>query len=327
MTDTPFMRNFVETAGKFESIFMPYAARRRKQSNGRFVHYTSAESGIKIIETKQLWMRSTTCMNDYREVQHGFDILKNVLSKPANITLFESTLDGCVSGPVGVGREAMSYFNREWPNVLFQTYIACVSEHYDHEDAHGRLSMWRAFGRDARVALVFRFPFTLWTTLPLKIIFSPVAYLREHELEEELMLAIESIRADQQFLRGYGRSIIVSMAFTTLIAAVVSLKHEGFAEEREWRGIYMPSRMPSHLVPSEVVTHGGVPQTIYKLPLDKTISPEIAPLDIANTLDGVIIGPTQYPEAMKKAFISKLESAGILDAQNRVVVSGIPIRT
>ena len=40
----------------------------------RFVHYTSADNALKIIRTKRLWMRNTTCMADYREVEHGYQI-------------------------------------------------------------------------------------------------------------------------------------------------------------------------------------------------------------------------------------------------------------
>jgi|SRR5215467_5562609 len=64
---------------KLQSIFMPFALRRRDavaQRNGRFVHYTTAESGLNIISSKTLWMRNTTCMSDYSEVQHGGRILQ-----------------------------------------------------------------------------------------------------------------------------------------------------------------------------------------------------------------------------------------------------------
>ena len=57
-------------------------------------------------------------------------------------------------------------------------------------------------------------------------------------------------------------------------------------------------------IPSDMVTIDGIPQVIYKLPFDKTVSAEVAPLDIASVLDRVIIGPTQYAEEMKRAFAS-----------------------
>jgi hypothetical protein len=73
-----------ELGVRLESIFMPYARSQRIKfltdasgirPSARFVHYTSAESALKIIESKRVWMRNTTCMADYREVQHGFEIL------------------------------------------------------------------------------------------------------------------------------------------------------------------------------------------------------------------------------------------------------------
>jgi hypothetical protein len=67
---------------RLEGIFMPYARRQRDglydsgaKPAARFVHYTSAEAALKIIESKRVWMRNTTCMADYREVQHGFEML------------------------------------------------------------------------------------------------------------------------------------------------------------------------------------------------------------------------------------------------------------
>jgi hypothetical protein len=319
-----------ELASKMESIFMPYAARRRAavvERKGRFVHYTSAASGIEIIKTKRWWMRSTSCMADYREVQHGFDILNRFFNNSANRQLFNTTLDGCVKGRMGAGEEAIALFNLWWGDIRSQAYIASISEHDDEEDAHGRLSMWRAFGHGPRVALVFRFPLTEGLALPLRILFSPVAYLTENELDAEMRWTLECIRNAQPYLQTLPPAQIVEHAFLAIVSAVVSLKHEGFREEREWRPIYFPTRLPSPLVTSELVVVDGVPQTVHKLPFDKTVSPEIAPLDIANVLDRVIIGPTQYAEAMKLAFISVLEGAGISNAEHRVVVSGIPIRT
>src|SRR5713101_8126431 len=80
---------------ELENIFMPYAGKRRDELYGnvatsgaaevkdyaRFVHYTSAEAALKIIKSKRLWMRNTTCMSDYSEVLHGFEILSKVLKE------------------------------------------------------------------------------------------------------------------------------------------------------------------------------------------------------------------------------------------------------
>jgi hypothetical protein len=75
---------------KLESIFTPHARAKRdafyridEKENAplpqKFVHYTSAEAALNIIKSKRIWMRNTTCMSDYREVQHGFEILNRFL--------------------------------------------------------------------------------------------------------------------------------------------------------------------------------------------------------------------------------------------------------
>src|SRR5262245_20353746 len=74
---------------QLEGIFMPYARKKRAKlykdakSRARFVHYTSAEAALSIIQQKRMWMRSTTCMSDYSEVQLGYSILKSILSDEA----------------------------------------------------------------------------------------------------------------------------------------------------------------------------------------------------------------------------------------------------
>ena len=73
---------------------------------------------------------------------------------------------------------------------------------------------------------------------------------------------------------------------------------------------------------------GGVPQIIYKIPLDQTVAPELASLDFTRVFDRLIIGPTPYKFPMYDAFRTALVEAGIsLDvAEERVFASNIPIR-
>jgi hypothetical protein len=86
----------LELAEKLGGILMPYAGRLRSAAiarRGRFVHYTSAVAALEIIKTKRLWMRSTTCMSDYREVQHGFDTLNKFFNDPAGKSAFSEALN------------------------------------------------------------------------------------------------------------------------------------------------------------------------------------------------------------------------------------------
>jgi len=318
-----------------ERVFMPYARERREKLYGnvaasgaaevkqymRFVHYTSADAALKIIKSKRLWMRNTTCMSDYLEVHHGYEILRNVLREKAN-ALFEA-LDAVAQD---AGREAITLFDGWWDNIQLNTFIASMSEHDDAENMHGRLSMWRAFGGiSARVAIVLRVPRVSPGASALNLVFSPVAYFTVDETRSEMNKVIDNIRANRDFLRSFDRQIIVNNVFQMLLMGVVCLKHEGFQEEREWRAVYCPELQPSPLMEFSTEIVGGIPQRVYKVPLEPKV-PVLADLDFARIFDRLIIGPSPYPWVMYDAFAEALKETGVPEAKDRVVTSGIPIR-
>lgn len=318
---------------QLESIFMPRAAKHRGklyagESTARFVHYTSAEAALGIIKSKRVWMRNTTCMSDYREVHHGFAIFQKFFSDEAKRKVFTEALDACVPGAAS---EAIGLFDQWWTagpsGMPLNTYIASISEHDNSEDTHGRLSMWRAFGNSvARVAMVLKLPWYTGGAQALNVMFSPVAYSSESEVHAEIYAVIDNVRANCDFLRSLDRSRVVTVVFYMLLAGVTCLKHEGFHEEREWRAIYTPKRLHSPLMESSVEIVAGVPQTVYKFPLDETVSDVLRGLDLSRILDRLIIGPSPYPWVMYEAFVSYLLKLGVTDAENRVFTSGIPIR-
>jgi hypothetical protein len=76
---------------------------------------------------------------------------------------------------------------------------------------------------------------------------------------------------------------------------------------------------------TEVVS--GVPQFVYKMPLDASVSSALADLDFSRLFDRLIIGPSAYPWALFDAFTRELAKAGIPPAPEQVWNSNIPIRT
>ena len=101
---------------------------------------------------------------------------------------------------------------------------------------------------------------------------------------------------------------------------------EGFREEREWRAIYAPKFWPSTLMESSTEIISGIPQIVYKIPLDAKVSDRFTDLDFPRIFDRLIVGPTSYPWPMYEAFVDALKKAGVDDAEKRLCVSGIPIR-
>ncbi len=326
---TPEMR---EQGIRLANIMMPYAMKQTReffqrepgQTHGRLVHFTTAEAALNIIRTKRFWMRNTNCMSDYREVQHGFDIFSNFFSVAEKHKSFTEALDDCVPG---VASEAIAVFNNSWSDIRLNSYIACLSEHQDSEDSNGRLSMWRAFGGTAtRIGIVLSVPHSSLSTLALNLTFSPVAYLSEFAAHKVLEEVIGNVCANRDFLRTIGRDALVRLVFMTILSGVLCLKHEGFHEEREWRAIYSPKRWPSRLIETSIEVVAGVPQVVYKVPLDVSVSDQITDLDFTQIFDRLIIGPTSYPWPIYGAFVDELTKAGVANSAERVLVSGIPIR-
>ncbi|SDW10543.1 DUF2971 domain-containing protein [Nitrosomonas oligotropha] len=317
-----------ECTKKIEGILLPAVSTNKKsfygeKNHARFVHYTSSESALKIINTKQLWMRNTMCMSDFREVNHGFELLNSFFLEQSNQDKFSEALNSCSPG---IAEKVFKDFNQWLPNIRMETYIASVSEHDDKEDDHGRLSMWRAFGGSStRVAIVFKVPNNIGLPDDLVIGFNPVSYLEKEELHSEINTVIERIEENQVFLRSIDPDMLIDHIFTMLLVNVTCLKHHGFQEEREWRIFYYPKLWSSMLIEQEVVVVGSVPQIVHKLPLNKKMI-GIEEMDFCNIFDRLIIGPSEYPLVQFNAFVYALQEIGIHDAQDRVVISGIPIR-
>ena len=252
----------VKTANALERIFMPSSRARRDSiaaSRQTIRHYTSAEAALSIIRSKAVWMRNTTCMSDYREVHHGFELFNSVLQKDDNRSKLSQALDSIA--PKAVDR-AIDFFNQWWRDIQFNTYISSVSEHDPREDIHGRLSMWRAFGGNtARVGIVLRVPQISLGAAALNIIFSPVAYFTGEQVETELNEVLTNINSNAEFLRNIDHDIIVNTLFYSFVINVTCRKHEGFQEEREWRAIYSPKRWPSPLMHSSLGGRRGCAAT------------------------------------------------------------------
>jgi hypothetical protein len=315
----------LKLAQEVSRVLMPHAWTKRDKvvaDGARFVHYTSAAAGLSIISTKTIWTRNTTCMADYSEVQHG---LRKLTSDPNLLQPLVRLLDAELSN---AGTEAIALFDHWSKDTQFQTYITSISEHDPHEDLHGRLSMWRAFGgQTARVAFVLKIPIENNVGAALNVWLSPVAYFRDDQLAREFQNVHQNVTANLGILRNAPRHILIGAIFIMLVSAVVCLKHEGFHEEREWRIVYNPKRVNSPLMQFSVEVIGGVPQTIYKIPINGDPPDQLGEINIGNLLDRVIIGPSPYPWAMYEAFVSELIKAGVPDAAEKVLVSGIPLRS
>jgi Protein of unknown function (DUF2971) len=303
-------------------IFHPKAAEeetRILKNDVRFVHYTRAENALQILRDKQLWMRKTKCMADFTEVEHGLNCLLNAYNRTESGKRFQLTLNSIFDG---FSKRIEDLFNNWIPAIKFDTFITCFSEHTKKQDTFGRLSMWRAYAANTGVAIVINSSAFQIPANPLKIFLSPVAYLSDADLPPELDRVTNNISTNGDFIKEQGAETSLAYVMRMLRYGSVSIKNPCFLEEKEWRLVYSPSLDPSQFM-SMSKSHEpiqGVPQVIYKIPLQG-----IPGVETSSFIDRIIIGPTQYPEALRETFTDLLKGLGV-DKPN-VYPSNIPLRT
>ena len=315
--------NSDENAQLYE-VFFHYAAQRQKiarESNQRFVYYTNAETAINILSKGELWMRNAIVMNDFSEIRYGHDCLASALSNGGRQFLanaLEPIFPGLLS-------EILQELDRHSILHLNQTYLSCFSEHLTEEDSYGRLSMWRAYGGSTGVAIVFRGTALLSESNALKVYTSPVAYWEPTEVAQEITRLARRIDVKAHLVR-MDRETVKIFLSNAMRFAILSTKHPGFKEELEWRAIYQPWFERSFRVPSSVETIKGVPQIIQKIPLKDVPEEGLKGAELADALDRVIIGPTQFPTTIFDALVQTLADRGLSKPESRIHVSRIPLR-
>ena len=311
---------------KIQQVFFPYTFAKSIevfQKKRRFVYYTSAEAAMHIIQDKEIWMRNAMTMNDISEVQHGLDCLSRAWREEAGGEKFKGALE--VAFP-GLCEEIAKRFDA-WQNEFkSNTYLTCLSEHLDAEDRHGRLSMWRAYGRKSGVALVLNNTPFITVSDELKAYSSPVAYLDDQEMAEQLNAIAINIVREMEFVKSLPQEHVGEIVFAMLRFSVLCTKHKGFQEEREWRILYSPSFGVSPIIRPAVKALNGIPQIVQKIPLRNSPEEGLNGAAIPDLLERLIIGPTEDQAPIFQAFCQLLADAGVAEPHKRIFISGIPLR-
>ena len=310
---------------RIKRIFFPYTELKIREisaAGGRFVYYTTAETATCILRNKQIWMRNTAAMNDYLEVEHGFDCL-NASYKAAPGNTFNAALNACFPG---LADEVRDFFNGWLPSIRRDTYITCVSEHLPGEDQHGRLSMWRAYGGPTGVALVLNGAVMFSNSNALNVFSSPVAYLHPDAFATQFETIAKNMESEVDFITNLGQEAVKQIVFNMLRFAVLCTKHPGFHEEREWRVVASPVMHPTDHATLGVEVIRGTPQAVLKLDLQNHPDKGLVGLAIPELLDRIIIGPCELPQVISSAFQKLLAEAEVPDPEKKIIVSDIPLR-
>ena len=313
-------------AERLRTIFMPGAAKRSRELDGRgagrFAYYTTAATAYLILKNREVWLHSAAVMNDATEIEHGLHGVQQVLKGDEGQRLFEA-MDNLF---VGAAESLRTSFEGWAPHFRRTTYVLCVSVHTTSDDDFGKLSMWRAYGKNAGVAFVFNgkkaFPLEIGELGAYAL---PVTYGGTAHIRKSVMTTVNRIKKNAGWLRRLGPQTLVANAFHMLRFLSVTTKHRGFEEEKEWRVIVSPAMEASPILNQSVESINGVPQIVQKLSLRYYKSVRLN-LRFQNILDRVIVGPCDDPQAIKAALHMQLAATGVRNAGSKVSVSNIPLR-
>lgn len=273
---------------------------------------------MKILTTKKIWLRNSSCMNDSSEVEHGL----NCLGTAYRNLSFRKTLGKILECPERFEEK----FNEQQESFKLNTFLGCFSEHDDTEDRFGRLSMWRAYGRNTGVAFVMNNNVFLQPSDALGAYTYPVAYLNDEQFTNELKSVSINIDDNIEFLRKCDQHIVEHYIFQAFKYAALCTKHPGFFEEREWRVIFSPRERHPGRISTSIQCINGVPQEVCEVPLHNIPEENLIGMEPSSLIDRVIIGPSQFPMALYDSFVGLLGQAGVTEPHSKVVVSDIPLR-
>jgi len=320
---------------------MPHASNelaRIKGSDARFVHYTNAEAGLKILRSNRLILRNSTLMNDFSEVQHGLNCLIYAYNGPLGERLKQAMRVVQNDLPDII----QDNFNSQMEDFRHQTYLMSISEHGNAEegdaleDLYGRLSMWRAYSKRNGIAFVVKNTPFVTETNALNAFTSPVLYATPDSFLPYFEQFVASIEANIEFISRFGGAMLHDAIMNAFRFTVQSTKHPSFHEEKEWRVIYSPTLLakdgvltPQQMerVPTEIMDLGGTPQRIYAIPFKNYPEDDFVGATIPELIDRILIGPSPDAYAIADAFAAELSTKGIENSRERIWITGIPLRT
>lgn len=314
-------------------VFFPYMWERLEElssSGARLVHYCGADTAISIIEKHRVWMRNASMMNDFSEIKYGLDAFFkcwNDADLRSRIKAILDTLDASCFPDLEERVTGISDF------VENSVYIVCLSEQYDANEPNrvsvkscGRLSMWRAYGGHTNVALVLNVDVFFNESTAVSAYSSPVCYGDAEKFRTEFVRLCNSLEVNKGYLAQRDHDEVVNYLINAFIFSIVSFKHPGFSEEREWRVIYLEGRTDNKGILGDIESINGTPQKVYKIPLEDMPDQGLVGMTVKDLIHEILIGPVSHSENVASAIVAALEIEGVPNATSRVRRSSIPFR-
>ena len=299
------------------------AARERffSDHNRLFAHYTSADTVKKVLDSRGFYMRNSRLMNDHSEVSHGFQMVLTAVSETGGGSQYKAAWS---SVEPRLGERLPQLIAESAGKVMDDCFIISVSEHLGGGRRRSPVHVagpWhrRPLGRNCRKA---------WHRCADgggRSFLDGVPLRRCSRRRQGAWGQAAALCRHAGTFRDLSPELIEQLALADAVNFAVSIKHPGFAEEREWRFVYMtdfPS--PEMNARREAVVWGGIPQIVSRLPI-------ILPCDAGWTpdrlsLERIILGPCAESRTVRRGLVQLLGDYSFDNAEDIVRASSIPYR-
>lgn len=295
-----------------------------KQNDLKLAHYTSAAVALKIIDNKEIWLNNVGNMNDYREVELGKNLLARTFNKTDEGNRLKDILNQISEK---LSEELIVRYNSIF-NGLDRTYAFCLTEHKKDYDKYGKLSMWRAYAPKNGIALILNIAPFIKECSKTTAFTIPMFYYEYEEFQNKFKNFVDKAQNNLDIFNNITKEEVLDFFYRKFLVSVLSLKHKGFEEEKEWRILYNDAiYTKDNIIKEEVKEIYGVPRIIKILNFeslnDKNSDYSTKLNDI---LYKIIIGPSDNPKHLQEIFIKKLADNCVTNAESKVIISEIPVR-
>lgn len=295
------------------------------QKRPLLAHYTSIATLEGIMVNDELWFSNPLFMNDLDELRFGINESASVIRQSQEIK------ESCGS------QERYEIFQNAFESVLgvfsnehaFDIYVLCFSEHEEGKD-DGLLSMWRGYGGNGSGAAIIFDSQKLKENDESPFIVSKVVYasakdrvrwIHEKCLEFSAILKKTNVPDDKLY-------ITVWHLFERMKIFSIFTKHAGFAEEREWRAVYMRERDTNQkfieMLHYAIGRSGVEPKLKLKVkPVEGLMTDEFSLEKIVNK---IILGPGISSPLAANAVKRMLEKIGKAEIAKKLTYSTTPFR-
>ena len=290
-------------------------------SDQNLAYYTNGDVLYSILKYKELWLRSTVCMNDYKEIRYASEyVIKLLLDNDRRM------LESIVNILQSITKIPEEYLRNGLVNMLkdisgglyLHTYIMCLTEHDEKEFPNGNLQMFNSYGRGNGICIVFDRDKLKPFDLPIY----KIHYLTEDKIKKKVNELLERLEDKYVELRHVSNNSILEYLKLFFIHLIVTTKDPGFKQEKEWRlvinrEIINYNDIFTNNLREEVECINGIPQIIQKLNLDGN----------ENVLRKIILEPRYEMSAEVLAINQFLRNNWHFeDTEGIIRVSDIPIR-